>query len=317
MSDRRTQIVLLLGSLFDFDHEPLTGTGKIVRRASIAGKGSPSHWQPCPHCEGGSKRGKFGKLEPCAKCGATGKLRIDDYTGEVVVTDEDREVSLGELIRRDTKHVQCPDCQDLHGQSTGLLEGRMNNAPRCRRCDGKLVVPVAGSWLSAPYGEERASGDAVDAMLHAIERRNELGSYHELEQALAGIAHHVNKPPRFTALTYEATRALRLLTEVHVVGSRERSSLSRFEEALHELAMSYLDSRMPTPIRVPRDVVRNARERQQVLKGNALNGLSRERRDKQIRQWDRQGKPRQWIGQQTGLSDRQLREIINGKGVAA
>lgn len=312
MLDRRAQIVLLLGSLFDYTLEPENFTAKVVRRGATAGKGSPSHWQPCPSCDSGSVRNRFGKLEPCERCGATGKLRIDDYTGDVVVTDEARDVSLAELIRRDTKHVKCPDCQDLAGTATGVIRGQP-----CRRCQGSGEAAVAGSWLSEPADPDRTGGDALDAMLHAIERRNRLGSYHELELALAGIAHHANKPLRFTALTIEAARALRIVTAVHVVRSREQQSLTLFEDALYELAMAYLEWRMPDPIVVPREVIRNGEERQKALKGSALNGLSRERRDKQIRQWDRAGKPRQWIAQQSGLSDRQLREIINGGSVAA
>lgn len=310
--DRRKQIVLLLGSLFDYDFTPETFTGKVVRRGATAGKGSPSHWQPCPRCNGSGSTRSYGKLVPCDTCQGVGKRRIDDYTGEAVVTGEARDVSLAELIRRDTKHVRCPDCQDLAGTATGVVHGQA-----CRRCSGTGSAPVAGSWLSAPLTEERTGGDALDAMLDAIERRRELGDWDAVEKAKAGIVHHVNKPLRFAALSVHAVEAVRIVDEVHVLKTREASELSRFEEALLELALTYIESQMPDPIRVPRDIVRNADERQVALKGNALNGLSRERRDKQIRAWDRQGKPRQWIGQQTGLSDRQLREIINGKGVAA
>lgn len=315
VADRRAQIILLLQSQFDFDFQPETFTGKVVRRGATAGKGSPSHWQPCPRCNGSGSVKSYNKLVDCDTCQGAGRRRVDDYTNEVVVTDEARDVPLGELIRRDTKHVKCPDCQDLAGTATGVIRG----AP-CRRCGGTGSAPVAGSWLSAPLGkDQRTGGDALDAMLDAIERRRELGDWDALEKAKAGIVHHVNKPLRFAALTLNAVDAVRLLDEVYVLGERDQTTLTRFEEALIELALAYIESRMPDPIRVPRDILRNAEERAKaaVAKGQALNGLSRERRDKLIRQWDRQGKPRQWIGQQTGLSDRQLREIINGKGVAA
>lgn len=317
MADRRRQIILLLASQYDFTYEPETFTGKVVRRGATAGKGSPSHWQTCPACDGGSRRDRFGKLQPCDQCQGTGRRRVDDYTGDVVVTGENdpRPFSeqFNEALKRDTRHVRCPDCQDLSGTATGQIRG-----VQCRRCQGTGEAPVAGSWLSKPLGEESASGDALDAMLDAIKRRNDVGSYHELDAGLAGIAHHVNKPLRFAALTINASRALRLLTELYVPPTtKTEGELSMFDASLLELALAYLDTRMPDPIVVPRDVTRNAEERQRALKGAALNGLSRERRDKQIRQWDRQGKPRQWIAQQSGLSDRQLREIINGGSVAA
>jgi Mor family transcriptional regulator len=71
---------------------------------------------------------------------------------------------------------------------------------------------------------------------------------------------------------------------------------------------------------VPRDVVRNAKEhatRTVHAKGQVLTKLQRERRDREIRKHARDGRAYQWIGQQYGLSDRQVREIINGKGIAA
>jgi hypothetical protein len=315
MADRRRQIQLLIGSRFDFTFEPETFTGKVVRRGATAGKGSPSHWQTCPHCDGGSRRDRFGRLQPCDQCNGQGRVRVDDYTGDTVVTDEARDISLGELIQRDTRRVKCPDCQNLSGEATGQISGK-----RCRRCQGTGEAPVAGSWLSEPSDPDKGQGDALDAMLDAIERRNLVGSYKELDLALAGIAHHANKPLRFAALTVHATRALRLLDELYIVHAVQHDDLDMFERSLLELALAYVDSRMPAEIRVPREVERNAKERERlrpVAKGQALSGYDRKRRDAQIRRWEREGRPRQWIAQQSGLSMGRLRDIINGRSEAA
>jgi hypothetical protein len=254
MADRRRQIELLIATRFDYTFEPETFTGKVVRRGATAGKGSPSHWQPCQSCEGGSRRDRFGKLVPCDVCNATGRLRVDDYTGAVVVTDEDKPVALGDLIRRDTRTVKCPDCQDLAGNATGVIRGQP-----CRRCTGTGSAPVPGSWLSEPADPDRTTGDPLDAMLNAIERRNTVGSYHELDRALADISRHVNKPLTFYALTVNAAQALRLLDELYTLGTRDHADITMFEQALVDLALAYIDTRMPDPIRVPPDVVKNAK----------------------------------------------------------
>lgn len=307
MADRRSQIILLLQSQFDFDFQPETFTGKVVRRGATAGKGSPSHWQPCPRCNATGSVKSYNKLIECPVCNGAGRRRVDDYTGAVVVTDEARDVPLGELIRRDTKHVKCPDCQDLKGTATGVIRGEA-----CRRCGGSGSAPVAGSWLSAPLGEERTGGDALDAMLDAIERRRELGDWDALEKAKAGIVRHVNKPLRFAALTLNGVDAVRLLDEVYVISERDLGRLSRFEEALIELALAYIDTRMPDPIRVPRDILRNAEERAKApkAKGQALNGVSQQRRDAEIRNLVLvKDKPVQWVAAEYGLSPSQVNRI--------
>jgi hypothetical protein len=318
LSDRRAQIILLISSRFDFDFQPETFTGKVVRRAASQGKGaSPAHWQPCPTCDGGHRRNRFGRLEPCETCGATGRVRVDDYTGEQVVTNETRDISLGELIQRDTKTVRCPDCQDLTGNPTGVVKGNP-----CRRCQGTGHAPIPGSWLSQPADPDRtANRDALDAMLHAIDRKNHAGSYRELDQAMSGVLHHANKPPLYTPVTVHAVEALRLLDELYLPPtSRNPTDLSNREVRLVELTLAYIDTRMPDPIIVPRDVVRNAKEhatRTVHANGQVLTKLQRERRDREIRKHARDGRGPQWIAREYGLSISTVYTIVNRQGAAA
>lgn len=314
MPDRRRQIELLIGSRFDLLWFP---GGALRTSQGLA----PTKRVPCPSCGTGERPGwlveKRGgvvvRQTPCATCGGRAGERPKPGKGVVAVDPMDSTRSVvgsqdTHASARPRKTVKCDACQDANGKPTGVRR----NEP-CPHCNGtgRRDLHVFDLRLDI-----RDDGDA-DPIDVAIDRRDDAGSYHALDLALAGISRHANKPLPYLALTLNATLARRLLDEVFLYRERDRPSLSVFEQSLVELAIGYIDLRMPDPIVVPRDVVLNARERQHTLKGQALNGLSRERRDKLIRKWDREGRPRPWIQQQSGLSDRQLREIINGKGVAA
>lgn len=298
MPDRRSQIIHLLGSRFDYVFEPETFTGKVVRRAATTARagGSPSHWKTCEPCKGSGSVTRFRKLEPCDVCQGVGKVRVDDYTGAVVVTDEERVVKLGELIRRDTVHVKCPDCQDLRGHATGVIRGKP-----CRRCNGTGQAPVAGSWIrSIDMGERDGTGDALDAMLDQIARREKLGSYRELDHALAALAR---------ARPY----IVKQLDKAYLLHDLDLDALPAHGHRLLDIGISFLDARMPTPIVVPRDVTRAEEARAEQLRRIKGRGTSRqalERRDKEIR-WLVYGEERavQWVAREFGLSPSQVNRI--------
>jgi hypothetical protein len=316
MADRRGQVILLIGSRFDFTFEPETFTGKVVRRGAIRGA-APAVWRVCSKCGGsGEARGRGGFMEPCGPCRATGRVKVDDYTGDAVVT-ADANLSLAELIRRDTKHVKCPDCQDLAGNPTGLIRGEP-----CRRCRGSEQVAVPGSWLSEPTTVDRLEGDAEAALLNQIGRRDAAGSYRELEEALAGISRHVNKPEPYRTLTIQHARARRLLDEVFLPPTvRDLGDLWEADRGLVELALAYVVSRMPDPIRVPAAVVAN----QRVLRGRRTAAKRSEgsspralvQRDREIVRLAREGRGAQWIAAEYGLSVRSVYEIVKQKESAA
>lgn len=337
MPDRRRQIELLVATRFDYI--PISSSRDF---ASTKPGTRPSRYAPCRRCGGhevirdgirikrvsgtGTIRDRFGREQPCEGCNGKGNVPWDDYTEVQVVTEAD-EPTLGDLIARDTRHVTCPDCQDLAGISTGVIRGKP-----CRRCKGTGEAAVPGSWLSTPRKEPKVAIDGRDsAFATSIDRRDELADWHQLEKAMAAIHRTVNKPLRYLALTLNAKQATDLLDEVnlcdvdnpdqhHARTQRAYLELTMFERALYDLAVDYIDSQMPDPIRVPAGAAANLRDRAARplwAKGQALNEHERKRRDDQARRWEREGKPRSWIGQQTGLSDRQLREVLNGKGVAA
>jgi hypothetical protein len=83
---------------------------------------------------------------------------------------------------------------------------------RCVYCDGQGRRQLHAFNLHL-QPEDDADADPLD---DAIDRRNNAGHYHELEQALVGIRVHVNKPVRYRWLTDNATAALRLLDALYL-----------------------------------------------------------------------------------------------------
>lgn len=315
MPDRRRQIELLLATRFDFDWLP---AGAIRTTSGLA----PTRRVPCPACASGDRPGwvperRNGVVKrwlPCTTCGgreATETAKAKRGRGFIAVDPMDSEQrAVGSTdthaTARPRKRVRCDACAGEGATAKG----------RCARCDGSGWRDLHQFDLHLDLHE---SGE-LDALTAAIVRRDKAGSYHELDLALAGISRHVNKPLRFAALTVNADRARRLLDQVYLTKTVTLMGLSAFDQALVELAMAYLDMRMPDPIRVPADVVANRKilqHRPRWPKGTALTRIERERRNKEIRKLARDGRAYQWIAAEFGLSDRQLREIINGRTEAA
>jgi hypothetical protein len=105
---------------------------------------------------------------------------------------------------------------------------------------------------------------------------------------------------------------------------RERYDYAALERALEqlrfsfpdrsprtELALAFIDERMPDPIRAPA-AARAVRVGAGPLGPGAGTRL-REERNRKIRAWAKDGLPYQWIAAEVGLGDRQLREIINAR----
>lgn len=318
MADRRRQIIQLIGTRYDLLHLP---GGSLRTSAGLA----PGEKRPCPSCGHTATPGwvtdKFKRRQPCTVCGGsaepTGKggqfVRKDAGKGFVYVDRMDsHRAPIGDAetkaSARPRATVKCDRCQDISGKATGVIGN--NPCPSCHGT-GKRDLHVFDLALDV------RDDPGVDPLTAAIERRDKAGSYHELEAALRGVYAHLNKPLMFVALTVNARQALRLLDEVYLPPiTRELDRLTTFEQSLVELALAYIDSRMPDPIRVPATIRLNERELEKhlaVARGRGADPRSLQQRDKQIRQWARERRPYGWIQQQTGLSDRQVREIINGR----
>lgn len=309
MPDRRRQIQLLISSRFDLLWFP---GGALRTTQGLA----PTKRVPCPSCGAGERPGwlleKRGgvivRQKPCAVCGGVSGDKPKGGKGVVAVDPMDSTRSVvgsqdTHASARPRKTVKCDACQDAGGKPTGVIR----NEP-CPHCEGTGRRDLHVFDLRLDLRED-GDADPIDV---AIDRRDDAGSYHALDLALAGISRHANKPLPFLALTLNATLARRLLDDVFLLQERQLHELAVFEQSLVELALAYIDSRMPDPIVVPRDVTQNARERTQAPKanGHVLTGVALHRRDKEIRNLVlTKHLGVQYVARQYGISPSQVNRI--------
>lgn len=315
MSDRRRQLELLHATRFDLLWFP---AGALRTQSGLA----PGERRPCPTCGHTARPGwvvdRFDRPRPCTVCGGASEptgsggqwLRKDAGKGFVFVDRMDASRQpIGDAATkasaRPRRRVRCDACAGA---------GAHGNGRRCTVCDGD-------GWRDLHRFDLRldtAGTGSVDALTESIMRRDRAGSYHEYEQALAGVARHVNKPPMFAMLTVNAARALRLLDELYLPPAvRLEHDLGDQERQLVDLAFAYIDSRMPDPIRVPPDVRANAKlivERRTTAKGR---GAPLKVRDAEIRRLAAQHRAPQWIAAEYGISVSSVYGIVNRKGAAA
>lgn len=246
MLDRRHALLLLLRALPDVGYQPETATGKMLRRSTLPGP-APHHKGVCPTCDGvkrvqrphdnprpcarcrndATKRERDGEFVPspfaahgcvrCESCKSSGKVPYDGYTNRPVTTDDSTVAA-----RTD-------------------LEARERRDRDRRRVDQLLANP------------EPVSGDAVDALIAACDRRDREAPYRELVLALdeLRVTHNL---------------AYRKVLAVCVYGSERRQDLHPAVERRLDFGLRLLERRLPTRLRVPRDLVENdrlLREREQ------------------------------------------------------
>lgn len=305
MADRRRQIVQLLASRYDRLYLP---PGSLTTRAGLV----PAELEPCGSCGGVLLRDDYGKTirrrkgrgwildafkrrQPCTACAGEGEIARDPMDAQHVRVGSTSTAPTARPRQRKT----CDRCN-----GAGVWKGA-----RCELCDGDGRRDVHVFDL---HIDTREPGD--DPLDQAIEQRNESGSYAELERALVGIVHHVNKPVRYRWLTDNAVAAVRLLDEITIAG-RDDSTLTPVERALFDLAVAYIDSRMPAEIKVPAEVRANAREQREWrkrVKGRAASNGAIAKRDTDVRALIRRGVPTQRVAFEYGLSVSQVNRIVKG-----
>lgn len=312
MADRRAQVIQLLATRYDGLYLP---AGSLTSRAGFV----PAEREPCTSCGGILIRDDYGHIirrrkgrgwtldafkrrHECGQCGGAGEIARDPM---------------------DAQHLRV-------GSTATVATARPRARKRCDRCGGDGVwkrerceLCHGDGWRDVHLFDlhlDTRDVDERDPMLTAIEARNEGGSYHALEQALAGISHHVNKPVRYQWLTDNATLALRLLDEVYVLAIRDDVDLTVDERSLTDLALAYIVDRMPDPIRVPKEVSENARahrEHRKRVKGRAASNGAVARRDDEIRKLIKRGTPTQRVAFDYGLSVSQVNRIVARESDAA
>jgi hypothetical protein len=153
------RVRFLASSLYDWARHVKTSTGMIVARGAKPGE-VPSRFQPCPRCEGEGFKRVRGIAMPCDRCAASGRIKVDAYTGRERVAGDESLAAHYEHLNRDP------------GTKGDL------RAEERERNDQELARMVA-----AQEGED----DAFTGAISAKERQFERGSYAELERVLAAM----------------------------------------------------------------------------------------------------------------------------------
>ena len=219
---------------------------------------------------------------------------------------ETRYDGLPEPVRRDhaaagfvhsaVERLSCSDC---------LANGRTMFG--CEGCGGRGWVERARSHdpyavrSVAPYGLDGSALERARATERLIERladqtRPPWVSEADVVAALRPEAWEVARARMFARFDYAALElALELLT-MHHPGRAARS----------RSGLAFIDARMPSPIRAPRELVCVP------VKGRALNGHGLRQRDALIRRLVlSEDRPVQWVAREHGISPSQVNRICS------
>lgn len=309
MADRRRDIILLLGSRYDGLYLP---PGALTSRAGFV----PADREPCQSCGGVLLRDDFGneirrqrgrgwildryrRRQPCPECGGPGWVARDpmDALGLRIGSETTSSTA------RPRRTVACDACSG-DGVRASL---------RCARCDGTGRRDLHAFELHLDTRDEAER----DPLLQAIEDRNRAGSYAELEHALADLRRGAGNTPRFAPLREHAAAALRLLDAVHLPPTTiAPADLNAAEQWLVDLALAYLDSRLPDPLRVPAEVRANARERREWArraKGRSTSPQALAERNRNLVRDVRRGVPKQRVAFEYGLTVSAIDRVLRGE----
>jgi glutaredoxin len=241
-------------------------------------------------------------------------MSVADRRRQIIVLLDTRDDGLPELTRRDhsasgfvhhtAAREACPDCLANDRAMFG-----------CETCRGRGYIETPRH--RDPYAVESVSPYGIDISRH--ERT------HERDRQIDRLGEQIRSPYVSEA---DAIADANKHADGWELARREmnrRFDYAMLERALEQLrlrcpdesprgdfGLAFIDGLMPDPIRSPRE----AKEVVSSLKlGPGAGTRLREERNRQIRQWAKDGRPYQWIAAEVGLGDRQLREIINARRV--
>lgn len=299
MTRKREAILLLLGSCRDFD--PALGVNFRPTRGLVA-----AERRPCPDCghteHPGERVDSFKRRTPCVTCGGSPEptgahgqwLTRDRGTGYVMVDPMDADnapVRSEAQAAPPTKPVRMVTCDGCDGAGTRAFR-------RCAVCDGAGQVRAVNL---KPLELDDRQAEPTDSTTAAIVKRDAAGDYHALDYALGKL-----RP-----------RHRRLVLAIHGPSpSRDRGTLPPGVQRHLEAALVCLEGWMPERPRVP-GYVRQAAKRKTAPRGAMSSPHQLAQRDKDIRRLVRQGRPRQWVAAEYGLSVSRLSRIVNGESEAA
>jgi len=290
--NRRERILLLASSLYDGLPAPATWRSNPLNYRSEPGRPSPSVKELCATCDGsGIVTDAFKRTQACTHCGGKGYRKIDPYTRDTGETVDEQ------ILKSETRRVECDRCA-----GSGVWKHE-----RCELCDGSGKRSV-GRYVFKDVPEP--DPDGWSEWDRAITRRNETGSYHELEVCLAELARRSLHLWRAFCAIYVAPQGkpFESPSEARI---RAYSGLLGHQKTWVEQAILFLEAHMPREVRVPADVIANYRRDPTA---NLLHAKGRSApiglRDEEIRKRYREGQTPTAIIQETGLSKSRVYEII-------
>lgn len=282
--DRVLAIRLLASALYDLLHMPETSTGALLRKQTLRGE-APTRWQLCQPCNGdGVDRFR----RPCVSCDGNGRVKIDPYTGRVIASEQ------APAPARQDRWL----CNVCHGR--GVEPKRPSE--RCRAChgDGERSHPP----LTTVQPVDPTRGDPDTVLEAAILRRDQAGSFHELETCLAVLRRQ--NPNRH-----------RVFWQVAVLRDRATGDLDETERRWLEEADRDLERMMPTVIRLPGYLhagEKLLRQQLRAVRGNGADGRARGWRNAEIRRRFEAGEQTlEQLIAATGLSRSSVYEIVYGE----
>ncbi len=295
MADRRRQTVLLIYSRDDWRWFPAI--------ASAAAGFVPQHHRTCPACHGSGRAGwlrdRFGRWLPCVRCGGAvvpsardgGFQHHDGGSGRVAFDPMDslgRDVGSegsGVAASRPRQVVRCDACNG---------DGVHGNGQRCRVCDGTGRRDLHAFELRLDVRDVAER----DPLADSVDRRIDLGSYLELDQALDWLRRQDRAGHRLLLEQVDARRRLTVPAEA---------------------ALGLVVERMPEPIRVPAVIRLNdweLRRRRTLAHGRGAGRRLLSERDREVRKLVRDGHPVQWVAREFELGVSTVYGIVRA-GVAA
>lgn len=304
---RREKLVVLLWSLHDFTPGPKSA----LRTVSGLTAGERV---PCPDCglsdHVGYRVDSFKRRTPCVTCG--GKPEPSGKHGQWLVRDAgrgsvqvDRMDSLRAPVRtadqaapptKPSRTVRCDGCAGEGVGGAHLDEAGREFRDPCRYCGGSGRRTVAVFDLSV----EREQSGSDTRLDDAIKRREDAGSYAELDRALAD-------------LKAEWPSLHRAVVDALVLGDPEAVKLTLVEKA----GVPFLLARMPEQIRVSGEVVKAwkaSRDRRALAVGRGAGKVARGKRDAEVKRLVlREHRPSQWVAAEYGLSVSTVNRIVAGQ----
>ncbi len=316
---------LLAGALFDLLHLPETSTGAMLRKQVVRGE-TADRYEPCLRCGGSWKVGadsgvrygyrkgtgwitdRFRRRVPCPVCQPAGADEHTAGTGLIAVDSH--------IEERERRALS----SDEAGTKAGVIESWLCNVcigtgvePTRRGPGGeRLACRACGTSTRPGYRQhspftlqvaDPSRGDPDLVLEQAIERRDQAGSFHELEQCLA-VLRRLNRNRH------------RVYWQVAVLHEREPSDLDERERLWLDEADQDLARMMPTVIRVPGYLLaaeKTLRAQLRSIRGREMEPLALHRRDAEIRRLhDLEGRAPADLAAEFGLSTRQVQRVLYG-----